>query len=51
MDALGAEATARLDRFDAVQLAMVLHTCREHATTICRQILVCNLAIEKEKRQ
>ena len=31
-DVLGAEAAARLDRFDAVQLAAVLHTCREHAT-------------------
>ncbi|TWB53138.1 transcriptional regulatory protein RtcR [Rhizobium sp. ERR 922] len=31
-DVLGAEAAARLDRFDAVQLASVLQTCREHAT-------------------
>ncbi|WP_368518876.1 RNA repair transcriptional activator RtcR [Rhizobium sp.] len=31
-DVLGAEAAARLDRFDAVQLATVLQTCREHAT-------------------
>lgn len=31
-DVLGAEAAARLDRFDAVQLATVLPTCREHAT-------------------
>ena len=31
-DLLGAEAAARLDRFDAVQLATVLRTCREHAT-------------------
>ncbi|GES46480.1 hypothetical protein RsS62_57320 [Rhizobium dioscoreae] len=26
------EAAARLDRFDAVRLATVLHTCQEHAT-------------------
>ncbi|WP_112803923.1 RNA repair transcriptional activator RtcR [Rhizobium sp. SYY.PMSO] len=31
-DVLGAEAAARLDRFDAVQLATVLRTCREHVT-------------------
>ncbi|MFJ6324794.1 MULTISPECIES: RNA repair transcriptional activator RtcR [unclassified Rhizobium] len=31
-DLLGAEAAARLDRFDMVQLASVLRTCREHAT-------------------
>ncbi|GES53195.1 Fis family transcriptional regulator [Rhizobium sp. NBRC 114257] len=29
---LGAEVAARLDRFDAVQLAAVLHSCREHTT-------------------
>ncbi|NTF45224.1 transcriptional regulator [Rhizobium sp. AC27/96] len=31
-DVLGAEAAARLDHFDAAQLATVLHACREHAT-------------------
>lgn len=31
-DVLGVEAAARLDRFDAVQLAAVLHTCRKYAT-------------------
>jgi len=31
-DVLGAEAADRLDRFDAAQLAAVLHICREHAT-------------------
>jgi len=31
-DVLGVEALARLDRFDAVQLATVLQTCREHMT-------------------
>jgi len=31
-DVLGVEAAARLDRFDAVQLATVLQTCRAHAT-------------------
>ncbi len=31
-DVLGAEAAARLDRFDAVQLATVLQVCREHTT-------------------
>ncbi len=31
-DVLGMEAAARLDRFDAVQLAIVLQTCREHMT-------------------
>ncbi|MDR9772968.1 RNA repair transcriptional activator RtcR [Rhizobium hidalgonense] len=31
-EVLGAETAARLDRFDAAQLATVLHTCRQHAT-------------------
>src|SRR3954454_9889067 len=31
-EVLGAEAAARLDRFDTAQLATVLHTCRQHAT-------------------
>jgi transcriptional regulatory protein RtcR len=31
-DVLGVEAAARLDRFDAVQLATVLQACREHTT-------------------
>ncbi|NTF52965.1 sigma 54-interacting transcriptional regulator [Agrobacterium rhizogenes] len=31
-EVLGTEAAARLDHFDAVQLATVLHSCREHAT-------------------
>jgi transcriptional regulatory protein RtcR len=29
---LGNEAATRLDRFDAAQLAAVLHTCRQHQT-------------------
>jgi len=31
-EVLGTKAAARLDHFDAVQLATVLHSCREHAT-------------------
>ena len=31
-EVLGVETAARLDRFDAAQLATVLHTCRQHAT-------------------
>ncbi|MDB5525074.1 MAG: putative transcriptional regulator protein [Rhizobium sp.] len=30
--ALGKDATNRLDRFDAIQLADVLHVCRQHTT-------------------
>jgi transcriptional regulatory protein RtcR len=31
-EVLGAESAANLDRFDAAQLATVLHSCRQHAT-------------------
>ncbi|WP_186450340.1 hypothetical protein [Rhizobium sp. ERR 1071] len=31
-DVLGTEDAARLERFDAVQLATVLQSCREHTT-------------------
>ncbi|MBY5317179.1 AAA family ATPase [Rhizobium leguminosarum] len=31
-EVLGAETAASLDRFDAAQLATVLHTCRQHVT-------------------
>lgn len=31
-EVLGAETAASLDRFDAAQLATVLHTCRQQAT-------------------
>ncbi|MBX5300801.1 sigma 54-interacting transcriptional regulator [Rhizobium sp. NLR12b] len=49
IDLLGEDATARLDRFDAVQLAAVLRTCREHASaSAAGRALFANSRLEKK---
>jgi transcriptional regulatory protein RtcR len=49
IELLGAEVAARLDRFDAAQLATVLHTCREHPTaSAAGRALFANSRLEKK---
>ncbi|NTI24181.1 sigma 54-interacting transcriptional regulator [Rhizobium rhizogenes] len=49
VELLGAEAAARLDRFDTTQLATVLHTCREHQTaSAAGRALFANSRLEKK---
>ncbi|MCV9962682.1 RNA repair transcriptional activator RtcR [Pararhizobium sp. BT-229] len=46
---LGGEAASRLDRFDTAQLAVVLRTCREHATaSAAGRALFANSRLEKK---
>lgn len=49
VELLGAEVAARLDRFDAAQLATVLRTCREHPTaSAAGRALFANSRLEKK---